>query len=83
MCLDNKTDCLFTHEVTVMPSDNGGLKYLGFKTTYKSQIEPSFKRTAYTDAENNARAREQMIIETERESISDSRLSKLDSKNIM
>lgn len=39
MCLDNKTDCLFTHEVTVMPSDNGGFKYLGNKITYKSQIE--------------------------------------------
>ena len=39
MCLDNKTDCLFSHEVTVMPSDNGGFKYLGNKVTYESQIE--------------------------------------------
>ena len=32
MCLDNKTDCLFTHEVIVMPSDNGSFKYLGGET---------------------------------------------------
>lgn len=39
MCLDKQTDRLFTHEVTVMPSDNGNFKYLGNKITYKSQIE--------------------------------------------
>lgn len=39
MCLDKQTDCLFTHEVTVMPSDNGNFKYIGNKITYKSQIE--------------------------------------------
>lgn len=39
MCLDKQTDCLFTHEVTVMPSDNGSFNYLGNKITYKGQIQ--------------------------------------------
>ncbi|MCI9575860.1 MAG: hypothetical protein HFJ84_04135 [Clostridiales bacterium] len=39
MCLDKQTDCLFTHEVTVMPSDDGEFKYLGNKITFKGQQE--------------------------------------------
>ncbi len=39
MCLDKQTDCLFTHEVTVMPSDDGDFIYLGNKITYKGEQE--------------------------------------------
>ena len=39
MCPDKQTDCLFTHEVTVMPSDDGNFKYLGNKITFMGDKE--------------------------------------------
>lgn len=44
MCLDMQTDSLFTHEVTIMPDENGSFKYLGNKIIYKGDKEmPSGK----------------------------------------
>lgn len=37
-CNDYKTDCLFTHEVTIRPLENGDYQYLSNKITYKSDI---------------------------------------------
>ena len=39
MCLDMRTDCLFKHEVTVIPQDNGKFKYLSNQVTYRSGKE--------------------------------------------
>lgn len=39
MCPDKQTDCLFTHEVTVMPSDGSDFKYLGNKITFMGDKE--------------------------------------------
>ena len=39
MCLDMRTDCLFKHEVTIMPQDNGKFKYLSNQVTYRSDKE--------------------------------------------
>ena len=35
-CTDYKTNCLFTHEVTIKEFNNGTFKYLSNKVTYKS-----------------------------------------------
>lgn len=34
---DLKTDCLFAHEVTVRPSENGKFQFVGNKVTYQTQ----------------------------------------------
>lgn len=42
MCTEFKTDCLFTHEVTIRPGTNGGFQYLGNRITYRSdEQQPS------------------------------------------
>ena len=33
---DLKTDCLFAHEITVRPLENGGFQYVGNKVTYQT-----------------------------------------------
>lgn len=37
MCPDMQTDCLFIHEITVMPSNQGSFKYLGNRITYTGE----------------------------------------------
>lgn len=39
MCPDKQTDCLFTHEVAVMPSNGSDFKYLGNKITFMGDKE--------------------------------------------
>lgn len=39
MCLDKRTDCLFIHELTIMPLNNGKFKYLGNKIIYMGENE--------------------------------------------
>ncbi|EPB8170386.1 MULTISPECIES: DUF6070 family protein [Bacteria] len=34
---DLKTDCLFAHEVTVRPLENGRFQYVGNKVTYQTE----------------------------------------------
>ncbi|MGN8946284.1 DUF6070 family protein [Bariatricus sp. HCP28S3_E4] len=34
---DLKTDCLFAHEVTVRPLENGRFQYVGNKVTYQAE----------------------------------------------
>ena len=34
---DLKTDCLFAHEVTIRPLENGGFQYVGNKVTYQTE----------------------------------------------
>ena len=34
---DLKTDCLFSHDVTVRPLENGSFQYVGNQTTYQTE----------------------------------------------